>query len=120
MERKENKNVPAIDVGTLKTQQAAELLLYSLKNTDGSINEEELKKFLLQVVEQRQNASRVYSEVTKGLLKEWHYPSETVLSVFHNLQKNMVDKSEVCADMLHLVQDEHTKQLMLEYFGKIY
>lgn len=109
MEKSENKNVPAIDI-----------ILSSLKNKDGTINEGELKGFIQETVKLRQSSSEVYSNITKGLLSNWNYPAETVLSVVNNLQKDKVDKSEICEDILHLVQDEGTKQLILEYFGKIY
>lgn len=109
MEKSENKNVLAIDI-----------ILSSLKNKDGTINESELKEFIQETVKLRQSSSEVYSNITKGLLSNWNYPAETVLSVVNNLQKDKVDKSEICEDILHLVQDEGTKQLILEYFGKIY
>lgn len=109
MEKSENKNVLAIDI-----------ILSSLKNKDGTINEGELKEFIQETVKLRQSSSEVYSNITKGLLSNWNYPAETVLSVVNNLQKDKVDKSEICEDILHLVQDEGTKQLILEYFGKIY
>lgn len=109
MEKSENKNVLAIDI-----------ILSSLKNKDGTINESELKEFIQETVKLRQSSSEVYSNITKGLLSNWNYPAETVLSVVNNLQKDKVNKSEICEDILHLVQDEGTKQLILEYFGKIY
>lgn len=109
MEKSENKNVLAIDI-----------ILSSLKNKDGTINEGELKEFIQETVKLRQSSSEVYSNITKGLLSNWNYPAETVLSVVNNLQKDKVNKSEICEDILHLVQDEGTKQLILEYFGKIY
>lgn len=109
MEKSENKNVLAIDI-----------ILSSLKNKDGTINEGELKEFIQETVKLRQSSSEVYSNITKGLLSNWNYPAETVLSVVNNLQKDKVDKSEICEDILNLVQDEGTKQLILEYFGKIY
>lgn len=109
MEKSENKNILSIDI-----------ILSSLKNKDGTINEGELKEFIQETVKLRQSSSEVYSNITKGLLSNWNYPAETVLSVVNNLQKDKVDKSEICEDILHLVQDEGTKQLILEYFGKIY
>ena len=109
MEKIENKNVLAIDI-----------ILSSLKNKDGTINEGELKEFIQETVKLRKSSSEVYSNITKGLLSNWNYPAETVLSVVNNLQKDKVDKSEICEDILNLVQDEGTKQLILEYFGKIY
>lgn len=109
MEKSENKNVLAIDI-----------ILSSLKNKDGTINEGKLKEFIQETVKLRQSSSEVYSNITKGLLSNWNYPAETVLSVVNNLQKDKVDKSEICEDILNLVQDEGTKQLILEYFGKIY
>lgn len=120
MEKSENKNVPAIDAEVFNTEKSTDLILYSLQKEDGSIDKDKLKEFIRETVKLRKSSSEVYEKITKGLLHDWHYPPETVLSIVENLQKNMVDKSKVCDDMLCLVQDEGTKQLVLEYFGKIY
>lgn len=120
MEKSENKNVPAIDAEVFNTENSTDLILYSLQKEDGSIDKDKLREFIRETVKLRKSSSEVYSNITKGLLSNWNYPAETVLSVVNNLQKDKVDKSEICEDILHLVQDEGTKQLILEYFGKIY
>lgn len=63
---------------------------------------------------------KVYTHITKGLLTKAHYPAETVINVFDNLQKDMIDKNQVCEDMIQIVNDEGTKDLIREYFGKLY
>lgn len=92
-----------------------------LKNPDGSINNEKLKELVKKYVELQNNSEQVYDKVTNGLLKGSHYSAEVVISVFETTQKDLIDKNSVCDDMLHMVgKDEGTKQLILEYFGKLY
>lgn len=92
-----------------------------VKNPDGTLNESKLHDLIKRHVELQENAKKVYSEVTKGLLTDSHYPASTVLSVFESTQKDLVQKEVICEDMLALLgSDEGTKQLILEYFGKLY
>lgn len=93
----------------------------SVKNPDGTVNDSKLQELIKKYVELQNNAKKVYSVVTKGLLIDSHYPASTVLSVFENTQKDLVSKDTVCEDMIALLgSDEGTKQLILEYFGKLY
>lgn len=109
MERVENQN-----------ELATELIMSSLRDDNGNIKESELRRFIQDTVNLRTSVSTVYSELTKGLLLNWDYPPDTVISVFNNLQKNLVNKDVVYEDIIHLVHDEPTKQLIEEYFGKLY
>lgn len=104
-----------------KASQSCMELYDGLKNPDGTINNSRVSELIRKYVELQTNAEQVYSKVTKGLLKGSHYPADTVISVFETTQKDLVDKNEVCDDMIHMVgSDEGTKQLILEYFGKLY
>lgn len=109
MERVENQN-----------ELATELIMSSLRDNNGGIKENELRKFIQDTVSLRTSVSTVYSELTKGLLVNWDYPPDTVISVFNNLQRNLVNKTAIYEDIIHLVHDESTKQLIEEYFGKLY
>lgn len=93
----------------------------SLKNPDGSYNREKILDILLENETLKKNYTEVISEVTRGLLKNSHYPASSVLPIYHSYQKDLVDKNKVCEDMIHLVgKDEGFRQLIEEYFGKLY
>lgn len=93
------------------------IIFNSLHNEDGSINNTKLKQYIKDSVESQRNSSVVYETITKGLLNHSHYSSETVLSVYDTIQKNLIDKDKACEDILQIVSDEDTKQLIIEYFG---
>lgn len=101
-----------------KSVNEQEIVIYnSLCNINGSIDTVKLKQYIRDSVESQENASIVYETITRGLLKHSQYPAETVLSVYNEIQKNLIDKDKVCEDILQIVQDEDTKQLIAEYFG---
>ena len=101
-----------------KSIDKQENIIYnSLCSTNGSIDPAKLRQYIRDSVESQENASIVYETITKGLLKHSQYSAETVLSVYNELQKNLINKGKVCEDILQIVQDEDTKQLIAEYFG---
>ena len=117
MERKENAQC-AIDCNKTEQDRAVVLMIRSLENEDGTINRKKLKELLLSYAELQMNAEKVYTTVTKGILKQSHYPADTVLSIYSSLQNGLIDKSVVYEDMMSIISDEATKDAIREYFGK--
>ena len=98
-----------------------ELMYESLKNRDGSLSPVKVKEFVEYFVQYRKEVSEVYNKVTEGTLKEGSYPAHTIISMYETLQEKKVDRDTTCADMIQMFgQDEGSKQLIQEYFGKLY
>lgn len=96
-------------------------LLSKLKNSDGRFIPSRVTEMVDEFITLQSNAEDVYKAVTGGVLSNWNYSSDIVLSVYDSLQKDKLDRDTVCEDMLHMFgQDGGSKQLILEYFGKLY
>lgn len=91
-----------------------------LKNPDGTFDPDKIEELFKRYEALQNNAKQVYSHITKGLLSGSHYSADMVISVYDNIQKGLIDRDTVCEDMIHIVDDPGTKQLILEYFGKLY
>lgn len=102
----------------MKELNEEKTLYNNLCNSEGKIDELKLKEFIKEVLQMRDNVSGVYDFVTRGLLKKYHYNSEVVINIVKDLQKDLIDKNVICEDILNIVSDEGTKQLIQEYFGK--
>lgn len=85
---------------------------------NGEVNEPALKRLITAHLQLQENASKVYTEVTNGLLSNWSESPQNVIAVHNQIQQTKVDKETTCEDMLNMFgkDNEFNRQLIMEYF----
>lgn len=94
-------------------------IMSSISGDTGELSLPKVKELVQAYVDLQQNASKVYQEVTGGLLSKPHYTSDTVIQIYLDRKNQMIDRATVCEDMLHIVSDEYTQDMIKEYFNRM-
>lgn len=90
-------------------------------NDDGSINIEQLKKELWSASFIADQCSKVYCEVTGGILSKPNYYADGVIGCYEDKQEELIDKEMAKDDLLMIIDTgdlstEEIKKEIVEYF----
>lgn len=94
-------------------------VMSTLQTDTGELSVSKVRELIQNYLDLQQNASKVYHEVTGGLLSKPHYNADVVIQVYLDRKNQMIDKTTVCEDMIHVVSDEATREMIKEYFNRV-